>query len=175
MRSRGTRVLQTLAVYALLKKPAQLSTETRTEFEKYVQLMEKSLAAANGKLNWPKDEKIAVEVLETAVKLAEDRLELARFINSETSVKEVLHSFHRFFSAIYVSGLRQSSSLSSWNSDASRQGFWSPSGRRTSATPHGTRQCRQKHSGDCRHLIFVCYSVIFPVFINFLLFVVVFN
>ncbi|CAI2348962.1 unnamed protein product [Caenorhabditis sp. 36 PRJEB53466] len=79
---------KTLRVYALLKKPTELSAETRTEFEKYVQLMEKSLAAANGKLTWPKEENLAVNVVETAMQLAEDRLKLARFINSETSVKE---------------------------------------------------------------------------------------
>ncbi|ULU02719.1 hypothetical protein L3Y34_002367 [Caenorhabditis briggsae] len=79
---------KTLRVYALLKKPKTLNPETRTEFEKYIQLMEKSLAAANGKMTWPKEEKLAVEVVETAVRLAEDRLELAKFVASETSVKE---------------------------------------------------------------------------------------
>uniref|UniRef100_A0A1I7TWW5 TPR_REGION domain-containing protein n=1 Tax=Caenorhabditis tropicalis TaxID=1561998 RepID=A0A1I7TWW5_9PELO len=80
---------KTLRVYALLKKPKTLSSpESRTEYEKYVQLMEKSLAAANGKMSWPKEEKTAVEVLETAIQLAQDRLELAKFIASETSVKE---------------------------------------------------------------------------------------
>ncbi|CCD69079.1 Tetratricopeptide repeat-containing protein trd-1 [Caenorhabditis elegans] len=79
---------KTLRVYALLKKPSVLSSETRTEFEKYVRLLEKSLAAANGKLTWPKEEKLALEVVETAVRLAEDRLELAKFIASDTSVKE---------------------------------------------------------------------------------------
>uniref|UniRef100_A0A8R1HL44 TPR_REGION domain-containing protein n=1 Tax=Caenorhabditis japonica TaxID=281687 RepID=A0A8R1HL44_CAEJA len=79
---------KTLSIYAQLKKPATLSTETRTEFEKYVQLMEKSLAAANGKLTWPKEEALALNVLETAIQLAENRLELAKFINSESSVRE---------------------------------------------------------------------------------------
>ncbi|KAF1760788.1 hypothetical protein GCK72_009038 [Caenorhabditis remanei] len=79
---------KTLRAHALLKKPKTLTSESRTEFEKYLQLMEKSLAAVNGKLTWPKDEKLAVEVVETAVRLAEDRLELAKFVASETSVKE---------------------------------------------------------------------------------------
>ncbi|EGT56643.1 hypothetical protein CAEBREN_08483 [Caenorhabditis brenneri] len=79
---------KTLRVYALLKKPKTLTAETRTDYEKYVQLMEKSFAAANGKLTWPKEEKQAVQVFEIACQLADDRLELAKFISSETSVKE---------------------------------------------------------------------------------------
>ncbi|CAB3402663.1 unnamed protein product [Caenorhabditis bovis] len=79
---------KTLKLYAELKRPSELNNETRTEYEKYIQILEKSLAVANGKQNWSKDEQLSVEVAETAILLANERLSLARHISSATSVKE---------------------------------------------------------------------------------------
>ncbi|CAI5444762.1 unnamed protein product [Caenorhabditis angaria] len=80
---------KTLRLWAQLKKPrGKLTNETRTEFEKYLQLMEKSFGQANGKQNWSKDESAIINILETAIRLGEDRIELAKFINSPTSVNE---------------------------------------------------------------------------------------
>ncbi|CAD6188243.1 unnamed protein product [Caenorhabditis auriculariae] len=66
-----------LELYADLKKPSELTSNTTTTYEQYVQLLEKSSNVASNKQNWHKNEEEATRVLESAVKLSNERLVLA--------------------------------------------------------------------------------------------------
>ncbi|PAV86560.1 hypothetical protein WR25_11950 [Diploscapter pachys] len=69
--------------YALLKKPFDESPSQITEFEKYVQLLERAITAMNSEQETPIDQVVKLQFL-----LAEERVQLAKVKGSEDALKQ---------------------------------------------------------------------------------------
>ncbi|CAI4230735.1 unnamed protein product [Auanema sp. JU1783] len=83
----ATQTLSSLgwACYAQLKKPTD---ENIVEYEKYIQLLERSVLSASNKPDWSKDTNNCISTLRSAISLAKERLELAKIKGTEEAERQ---------------------------------------------------------------------------------------